>query len=99
MRPNSGVVDPNGSVSVAVMLQPFDYDPHEKNKHKFMVQSLFAAADGDISLDSLVRKRSCCHHLSYHPSSLLILLSLIALLTSVLIHTGLRDIFLGESLL
>ena len=61
VRPNSGVVDPNGSVSVAVMLQPFEYDPHEKNKHKFMVQSLFAAAEGDISLDSLVRKSCCCH--------------------------------------
>lgn len=27
------------------MLQPFDYDPNEKSKHKFMVQSLFAPAD------------------------------------------------------
>uniref|UniRef100_A0A0P4WXP8 MSP domain-containing protein n=1 Tax=Scylla olivacea TaxID=85551 RepID=A0A0P4WXP8_SCYOL len=56
VRPNSGVVDPNGSVSVAVMLQPFEYDPHEKNKHKFMVQSLFAAGDGDISLDMLFKE-------------------------------------------
>ncbi|XP_063845614.1 vesicle-associated membrane protein-associated protein B-like isoform X1 [Scylla paramamosain] len=56
VRPNSGVVDPNGSVSVAVMLQPFEYDPHEKNKHKFMVQSLFAAGDGDISLDTLFKE-------------------------------------------
>ncbi|MBN3293850.1 VAPA protein, partial [Polypterus senegalus] len=24
------------------MLQPFDYDPHEKSKHKFMVQNIFA---------------------------------------------------------
>ncbi|KAG0712191.1 Vesicle-associated membrane protein-associated protein B [Chionoecetes opilio] len=56
VRPNSGVVDPNGAVSVAVMLQPFDYDPHEKNKHKFMVQSLFAVGDGDISLDGLFKE-------------------------------------------
>ncbi|KFO31327.1 Vesicle-associated membrane protein-associated protein B [Fukomys damarensis] len=28
-----------------VMLQPFDYDPNEKSKHKFMVQSLFAPTD------------------------------------------------------
>lgn len=56
VRPNSGVVDPNGSVSVAVMLQPFEYDPHEKNKHKFMVQSLFASGDGEISLDSLFKE-------------------------------------------
>lgn len=27
------------------MLQPFDYDPNEKSKHKFMVQSMFAPAD------------------------------------------------------
>lgn len=24
------------------MLQPFDYDPNEKSKHKFMVQTIFA---------------------------------------------------------
>lgn len=29
----------------AVMLQPFDYDPNEKSKHKFMVQSLMALPD------------------------------------------------------
>lgn len=59
VRPNSGVVDPHGSVSVAVMLQPFDYDPHEKNKHKFMVQSLFAG-DGEINLDVLVSLPKYC---------------------------------------
>lgn len=55
VRPNSGLVEPHGSVSVAVMLQPFDYDPHEKNKHKFMVQSLFAA-EGDVNLDALFKE-------------------------------------------
>ncbi|KAK3890824.1 hypothetical protein Pcinc_005249 [Petrolisthes cinctipes] len=55
VRPNSGVVVPHGSVSVSVMLQPFEYDPHEKNKHKFMVQSLFAG-DGDINLDVLFKE-------------------------------------------
>ena len=34
------------------MLQPFDYDPHEKNKHKFMVQTIYAP-DGDTNLDTL----------------------------------------------
>ncbi len=29
-------------VFVTVMLQPFDYDPNEKSKHKFMVQTIFA---------------------------------------------------------
>lgn len=42
VRPNSGIIDPNQSVNVSVMLQPFDYDPQEKNKHKFMVQTMFA---------------------------------------------------------
>lgn len=47
VRPNSGLIEPGNSVRVAVMLQPFDYDPQEKNKHKFMVQTMFAP-DGPI---------------------------------------------------
>ena len=54
MKPNSGVVDPNTEVSIAVSLQPFEFDPNEKNKHKFMVQSMFAP-DGEINQDTLVR--------------------------------------------
>ncbi|XP_075993185.1 vesicle-associated membrane protein-associated protein B-like isoform X2 [Genypterus blacodes] len=45
VRPNSGVIDAGNSVSVSVMLQPFDYDPNEKSKHKFMVQSMLAPYD------------------------------------------------------
>ena len=52
MKPNSGVVDPRNEVAIAVSLQPFEYDPAEKNKHKFMVQSMFAP-DGDINQDTL----------------------------------------------
>lgn len=52
VKPNSGVVDPNSEVQIAVSLQPFEYDPTEKNKHKFMVQSMFAP-DGDIDQDKL----------------------------------------------
>jgi len=52
VKPNSGVVDPNTEVQIAVSLQPFEYDPGEKNKHKFMVQSMFAP-DGDINQDTL----------------------------------------------
>ena len=37
----------------SVSLQPFEYDPLEKNKHKFMVQSMFAP-EGDIDQDKLV---------------------------------------------
>lgn len=38
------------------MLQPFDYDPNEKSKHKFMVQSMLAPRDmtdmeGVVSID------------------------------------------------
>ncbi|XP_049756266.1 vesicle-associated membrane protein-associated protein A isoform X1 [Loxodonta africana] len=42
VRPNSGIIDPGLTVTVSVMLQPFDYDPNEKSKHKFMVQTIFA---------------------------------------------------------
>jgi len=52
VKPNSGVVDPNTEVSIAVSLQPFEYDPAEKNKHKFMVQSMFAP-EGEINQDTL----------------------------------------------
>uniref|UniRef100_A0A1A8EYJ9 VAMP (Vesicle-associated membrane protein)-associated protein B and C n=1 Tax=Nothobranchius korthausae TaxID=1143690 RepID=A0A1A8EYJ9_9TELE len=45
VRPNSGVIDPGSSINVSVMLQPFDYDPNEKSKHKFMVQSMLAPRD------------------------------------------------------
>jgi hypothetical protein len=46
VRPNSGCIKSRESVDIAVMLQPFQYDPEEKNKHKFMVQSL-VAPDGE----------------------------------------------------
>jgi len=39
-----------------VSLQPFEYDPLEKNKHKFMVQSMFAP-EGEIDQDKLVSYR------------------------------------------
>ncbi|XP_073438547.1 vesicle-associated membrane protein-associated protein B/C isoform X2 [Dendrobates tinctorius] len=45
VRPNSGVIDAGSSINVSVMLQPFDYDPNEKSKHKFMVQSIYAPPD------------------------------------------------------
>jgi hypothetical protein len=48
VRPNNGLIDPGASVIVAVMLQPFDYDPNEKNRHKFLVQSL-VVPDGPVA--------------------------------------------------
>jgi hypothetical protein len=41
VKPNSGVLDPGQLMKVNVLLQPFNYDPNEKNKHKFMVQYLY----------------------------------------------------------
>lgn len=54
VRPNSGILEPRQSVQVAVMLQPFEYDPTEKNKHKFMVQTMFAP-DGDVNQETVWR--------------------------------------------
>lgn len=45
VRPNSGVVEPGSTVTVATMLQPFRYDPSREVKHKFMVQTMFAPPD------------------------------------------------------
>lgn len=53
VRPNSGVLDSKCAVTVSVMLQPFEYDPNEKNKHKFMVQTMFAPGDKVDNLESL----------------------------------------------
>lgn len=53
VRPNSGVLEPKNSVTVSVMLQPFEYDPTEKNKHKFMVQTMFAPGDKVDNLEQL----------------------------------------------
>lgn len=52
VRPNSGFVEPQGVVEVAVMLQPFEYDPKEKSKHKFMVQTMFAP-EGEADHETL----------------------------------------------
>jgi len=52
VKPNSGVVDPDDSVKISVSLQPFDFDPADKNKHKFMVQSMYAP-EGEIYQEQL----------------------------------------------
>jgi len=59
VRPNSGLLEPNCSISIAVMLQPFEYDANEKNKHKFMVQTMFAPSGGsDSNQDTMWREAS-----------------------------------------
>lgn len=57
VRPNSGLIEPGLDVTVAVMLQPFDYDPNERNKHKFMVQTMFAP-DGPIESQEALWKEA-----------------------------------------
>ncbi|XP_042354138.1 vesicle-associated membrane protein-associated protein A-like [Plectropomus leopardus] len=52
VRPNSGLIDAGATVVISVMLQPFDYDPNEKSKHKFMVQTIFAPSNG-TDMDAL----------------------------------------------
>ncbi|XP_051170301.1 vesicle-associated membrane protein-associated protein A [Leptopilina boulardi] len=46
VRPNSGALKPKEKTEIAVCLQPYDFDPTEKSKHKFMVQSVIAP-EGD----------------------------------------------------
>lgn len=53
VRPNSGLIEPGDKAAVAVMLQPFEYDPTEKNKHKFMVQTLYAPDGPNVSQETL----------------------------------------------
>ncbi|XP_011182020.1 vesicle-associated membrane protein/synaptobrevin-binding protein isoform X1 [Zeugodacus cucurbitae] len=40
VRPNFGSLEPHSNAKIEICLQPFVYDPNDKNKHKFMVQSL-----------------------------------------------------------
>lgn len=42
------------SLPTIVCLQPFNFDPNEKNKHKFMVQSLVVPDGGEVQFDQLV---------------------------------------------
>lgn len=53
----------------SVSLQPFDFDPNEKSKHKFMVQSLVAPTADDLNLDTLV-----CLHIFLRLNDALVLL-------------------------
>lgn len=52
VKPNSGVIDPEEKVKISVSLQPFDFVPQEKNKHKFMVQAMYAP-EGEFHQDLL----------------------------------------------
>lgn len=41
VRPNSGLLKPGEYVIISISLQPVDSDAADKNKHKFMVQSVY----------------------------------------------------------
>lgn len=47
---------------LSVMLQPFDYDPNEKSKHKFMVQSMLAPPEM-TDMEGVVRISPSSNHL------------------------------------
>lgn len=52
-RPNSGVIQPNGSAKISVMLQPVDQPStleKDRTRHKFMIQAAYAKND-DIPVD------------------------------------------------
>ena len=54
VKPTTGVIDPKGTVTILVTLQPFDpNDPNEKGKHKFQVLSVLAP-EGDFNIETLV---------------------------------------------
>uniref|UniRef100_A0A182N141 MSP domain-containing protein n=1 Tax=Anopheles dirus TaxID=7168 RepID=A0A182N141_9DIPT len=56
VRPNCGILEPHESQEIAIVLQPFIFDSNEKNKHKFMVQSMVKPDDEDINLEDLWKK-------------------------------------------
>ncbi|ODN03894.1 Vesicle-associated membrane protein-associated protein A [Orchesella cincta] len=51
VRPNAGILEPGQSISIAVVFQPCELDS-AANKHKFMVQSLYAP-DGEVNMDAM----------------------------------------------
>lgn len=52
VRPNCGVLEPKDTIEITIVLQPFIFEAAEKNKHKFMVQSMIMP-DGDVHIDSV----------------------------------------------
>lgn len=51
VRPNCGIVEPKALVSVKIWVNADVFDPSEKNKHKFMVQSLIAPTENADTAD------------------------------------------------
>lgn len=51
VRPNCGELNPKDKAEISVILQPFDYDANERNKHKFLVQTVFIDPVADYAED------------------------------------------------
>lgn len=52
VRPNCGILEPKDTIEITIVLQPFIFEAAEKNKHKFMVQSMIMP-EGEITADSV----------------------------------------------
>uniref|UniRef100_A0A1Q3EU89 Putative vesicle-associated membrane protein/synaptobrevin-binding protein n=2 Tax=Culex tarsalis TaxID=7177 RepID=A0A1Q3EU89_CULTA len=52
VRPNCGILEPKDTIEITIVLQPFIFEAAEKNKHKFMVQSMIMP-EGDVHIDSV----------------------------------------------
>uniref|UniRef100_U5EXC9 Putative vesicle-associated membrane protein-associated protein n=1 Tax=Corethrella appendiculata TaxID=1370023 RepID=U5EXC9_9DIPT len=57
VRPNCGTLEPKSTIEITIILQPFIFDPNEKNKHKFMVQSMIKP-EGDFTVEQLWKEVS-----------------------------------------
>ncbi|KAJ0183821.1 hypothetical protein K1T71_000244 [Dendrolimus kikuchii] len=64
VRPNSGVLEPNSKVEIAITPQPVYVDPNEKHKHKFMVQSVIAP-EGKTNIDQVWKEISSDQLMDY----------------------------------
>ncbi|XP_050424590.1 vesicle-associated membrane protein-associated protein B-like [Adelges cooleyi] len=51
VRPNCGELDAKEKAEISVILQPFDYDANERNKHKFLVQTVIIDPITDYAED------------------------------------------------
>jgi vesicle-associated membrane protein-associated protein A len=51
VRPNCGELGPKEKAEISVILQPFDYDANERNKHKFLVQTVVIDPNADYAED------------------------------------------------
>lgn len=52
VRPNCGILEPKDTIEITIVLQPFIFEAAEKNKHKFMVQSMIMP-EGDVNIDGV----------------------------------------------